>query len=149
MSEQDFDLVVVNSPLTDEIGEKLSCHIIEKGISQVVLIVKSDYYDEISSLVEDDGVITISKPINKSTLWFSLKLAKAAYSRMKKIQKENVKLVEKLEDIKIVSRAKSILISHLNMTEQEAHKHIEQEAMDARIRRRAVAERILRTYENK
>ncbi len=148
ISEQDFDLVIINSPLRDESGEKLSRHIISKEISQVILIVKSDYYDEVSSLVEDDGVITIAKPINRSMLWFSLKLAKVAHNRMRKIRKENSKLVEKIEDIKIVSRAKSMLISYLNMTEEEAHKHIEREAMDGRVTRRTVAEGILRMYEN-
>ncbi len=148
ISDQDFDLVIINSPLRDESGERLSRHIISKEISQVILIVKSDYYEEVSSLVEDDGVITLAKPINKSMLWFSLKLAKVAHNRMRKIQKENTKLVEKIEDIKIVSRAKSLLISYLNMTEDEAHKHIEREAMDSRVTRRAVAEGILRMYEN-
>ncbi len=148
ISEQDFNLVIINSPLKDESGEKLSCYIISKEISQVILIVKSDYYDEVSSLVEDVGVITLAKPINKSMLWFSLKLAKVAHNRMRKIQKENSELVEKIEDIKIVSRAKSLLISYLNMTEDEAHKHIEREAMDSRVTRRAVAEGILRMYEN-
>ncbi len=149
IAEQDFDLVVINAPLKDESGEKLSRPIISKEISQVILIVKSDYYEEISSLVEDDGVITLAKPINKSMLWFSLKLAKVAHGRMKKIHKENIKLIEKIEDIKIVSRAKSVLISYLNMSEDEAHKHIEREAMDSRNTRRAVAEGILRMYEIK
>ncbi len=149
ITEQDFDLVIINAPLKDESGEKLSRHIISKEISQVILIVKSDYYDEVSSLVEDDGVITLAKPINKSMLWFSLKLAKVAHNRMRKMQRENSKLVEKIADIKIVSRAKSLLISYLNMTEDEAHKHIEREAMDGRVTRRSVAEGILRMYENK
>ncbi len=149
ITEQDFDLVIINAPLKDESGEKLSRHIISKEISQVILIVKGDYYDEVSSLVEDDGVITLSKPINRSMLWFSLKLARVSHNRMKKIQKENSKLVEKIEDIKIVSRAKSVLISYLKMSEDEAHKYIEHKAMDGRITRRSVAEGILRMYEDK
>ncbi len=149
ISEQDFDLVIINSPLKDESGENLSRYIISREASQVILIVKSDYYEEVSSLVENDGVITVAKPINKNMLWFSLKLSKAAHGRMKKIHKENVKLIERIEDIKIVSRAKSVLISYLNMTEEDAHKHIEREAMDGRVTRRSVAEGILRMYDNK
>ncbi len=112
-------------------------------------MVKGDYYEEVSTLVEDYGVITVAKPINRSMLWFSLKMAKASHNRMQKIQKENTKLVERIEDIKIVSRAKSVLISYLNMTEQEAHKHIEREAMDGRLTRRAVAEGVLKLYDTK
>jgi AmiR/NasT family two-component response regulator len=146
--EQDFDLVIINAPLHDESGESLSRHVASKGISQVILIVKSDYYDEVSHIVEDYGVITIAKPVNKNLFWSALKLAKAAGNKLKTMQAENDKLTKKIEDIRIVDRAKCILISYLNMRENEAHKYIEKQAMDMRITKRDVAEGILKTYEN-
>ena len=54
----------------------------------------------------------------------------------------------KIEDIRIVDRAKLILISFMSMSEKEAHRYIEKQAMDLRVTRRAVAEGILKTYEN-
>ncbi len=146
--EQDFDLVVINAPLQDESGESLSRHIATKGISQVILVVKSEYYDEVSDVVEDYGVITIAKPINRNLFWSSLKLAKAAHNKLKLMQTENAKLIQKIEDIRIVDRAKCILISYLNMSESEAHKYIERQAMDTRTAKRTVAEGILKTYES-
>ncbi|WMJ23218.1 ANTAR domain-containing protein [Paludicola sp. MB14-C6] len=146
--EQDFDLVVINAPLRDESGESLSRHIATKGISQVILVVKSEFYDEISDVVEDYGVITIEKPINKNHFWLALKLAKAAQNKLKSMQVENTKLLQKIEDIRIVDRAKCILISYLNMSESEAHKYIERQAMDTRTTKRAVAEGVLKTYES-
>lgn len=145
---QDFDLVVINAPLRDESGESLSRHIATKGISQVILVVKSEYYDEVSDVVEDYGVITIAKPINKNLFWSALKLAKATQNKLKTMQAENNKLIQKIEDIRIVDRAKCILISYLNMSEEEAHKYIERQAMDTRMTKIAVAERILKTYES-
>lgn len=146
--EQDFDLVIINAPLRDETGESLSRNIAAKGISQVILVVKSEYYDEVSDKVEDYGVITIAKPINKNLFWSALKIAKAAQSKLKNMQVENTKLIQKIEDIRIVDRAKCILISYLNMNEAEAHKYIERQAMDNRMTKRAVAEGILKTYES-
>ncbi len=146
--EQYFDLIVINSPLQEETGEGLSQHIAANGISQVILVVKSEYYDEISSVVEDYGVITIAKPINRNLFWSALKLAKAAQNKLKIIKAENTKLIQKIEDIRIVDRAKCILISYLNMSEREAHKYIERQAMDMRTTKRAVAEGILKTYES-
>lgn len=145
--EQDFDLVIINSPLRDESGESLSRHIATKGISQVILVVNTQYYDEVSDMVEDYGVITIAKPINKNLFWSALKIAKATHNKLKTIQEENTKLIQKIEDIRIVDRAKYILISYLNMSEEQAHKYIERQAMDMRITKKAVAERILKTYE--
>jgi len=146
--EQDFDLVVINAPLKDESGESLSRHIAAKGISQVLLVVKSEYYDEVSANVEDYGVITVAKPINRHIFWSALKLAKAAGSRIRAVQAENEKLSRKIEDIRIVNRAKCMLITHIDISENEAHRYIEKQAMDMRITRRAVAERILEKYEN-
>ena len=146
--ERQFDLIIINAPLQDESGENLSKDIASKGISQVILIVKSEYYDPVSAVVENYGVITVSKPIDRNLFWTSLKLAKAAHIKLKAMQSENDKLLKKIEDIRIVSRAKCVLISCLNMSEDEAHKYIEKQAMDMRISRKAVAEEILNTYEN-
>ena len=146
--EQDFDLVVVNAPLRDETGETLSRQIAAKGISQVMLVVKSEYYEAVSAVCEDDGVFTVAKPINKAVFWSALKLTKVAQNRLKREQSENTKLKQKIEDIRVIDRAKCILISHMNMSEQEAHRYIEKQAMDVRSSKRVIAEGILKTHEN-
>lgn len=148
LMERDFGIIVVNAPLPDETGEALSRHIAQQGYSQVILMVASEYFDAVSAVCEDDGVLTIAKPINKSVFWSALKLARAAQSRLTRAQAENRKLKQKIDDIRIIDRAKCLLISHLNMHENDAHKHIERQAMDMRITKREVAERILKTYGN-
>ena len=52
-----------------------------------------------------------------------------------------------MEDIRVVNKAKWFLIEQLKMTEQEAHRYIEKQAMDSRVPRVRVAEDILKTYE--
>ena len=42
---------------------------------------------------------------------------------------------------------KLILMQHFGMTEKEAHKYIEQRAMESRSSRRAIAENIIKSYE--
>ena len=51
-----------------------------------------------------------------------------------------------MEEIRIVNRAKWLLISELKMSEEDAHRYIEKQAMDRCITRRAMAESIIRTY---
>lgn len=102
----------------------------------------------ISAVCEDDGILVISKPINKAVFWSALKLARSAQNQLKRIQDENSRLKQKIEDIRIIDRAKCILISHLGMSEQEAHRYIEKQAMDMRVARRVIAMGILKTYEN-
>ena len=55
-------------------------------------------------------------------------------------------LEEKMEEIRIVNRAKWLLISQLNMDEPQAHRYIEKQAMDRCVPKRRVAEEIISTY---
>ena len=146
--QEDFDLMVVNAPLHDEGGEDFSRHIASKGASQVILLVKNECFDFVSSACEDDGVFVIAKPVERAVFLSALSLVKSAQSRIKRIQDENAQLKKKIEDIRIIDRAKCILISIMKMNEQEAHKYIEKQAMDIRSTRRIVAEGILKLYEN-
>jgi len=144
--ERDFDLVVINAPLHDETGESFARHIASKEISQVILAVKSEHFDAVSAACEDDGVLTIAMPVNKTVFWNAFSLAKSVHNKIKRIQAENTHVKQKIEDIRIVNRAKYILITHLNLSEKEAHRFIEKQAMDMRSTKRAIAEGIIKTY---
>jgi len=146
--ERVFDLVIVNAPLRDESGEDLSRYIASISATQVILVVKNEYFDAVSAACENDGVLTISKPLNSSIFWSTLKIAGSAQSRLRRMQDENDKLKQRIEDIRIIDRAKFLLITYLNMSEQEAHRYIEKQAMDMRSKKRSVAEGILKTYDN-
>jgi len=144
--DQDFDLVIVDAPLADESGEDFSRNIVSKSLSQVILAVNSEHFDAVAAVCEEDGVLTISKPVNREVFWSALSLARSASTRIKRIQAENAKLKQKIEDIRLIDRAKLVLISYLKLSEQEAHRFIEKQAMDLRSSKRTIAEGILKTY---
>jgi len=148
LQKQNFDLVIVNSPLADESGESFSRSAASKGVSQVILLVNSESFNSVSAACEEDGVLTISKPVDKTVFWSALSIIKSVQGRIKKIQAENAQLKQKIEDIRVIDRAKCILISYMKMSEQESHRYIEKQAMDMRSSRRIVAEGILKRYEN-
>jgi len=144
---RDFDLIVIDAPLRDESGEEFARHIAVNSAVQVILAVKSEFFEAISAICENDGVLTIAKPVNKTVFWATIKLAIAAQNRLRRMYKENNQLKQKIEDIRIIDRAKCLLISHLSLSEKDAHKFIEKQAMDMRVSKREVAESILKTYD--
>jgi len=146
--EKDFNIVIIDAPLADESGESLARHIAVKDLSQVILAVNSEHFYAISDVCHRDGVLVISKPIEKNIFWSVISLAKSVSFKLKRMQDENAKLKQKIEDIRIIDRAKCMLISYLNLTEQESHRFIEKQAMDLRSTKRAIAEEILKTYAN-
>ncbi len=69
-------------------------------------------------------------------------------ARLLRLNAEKDTLQEKFDDMKLVNRAKLLLMERLKMTESEAHRYIEKQAMNTGSRRRQVAENIIRTYED-
>ena len=138
-----FDLIVVNAPLCDETGEKFACDVAAEPLSSVILIVRSEIYEEMSARVEEFGVFTVARPLNRQLFWSVLKLAGAARAKAGRLHHETEQLKIKLEDVKTIDRAKCALIQYLSMTEKQAHHFIEKQAMDRCVTRRSVAEEIL------
>ena len=98
--------------------------------------------------VEEQGVFVITKPINKSGFFDALRLVAAARKRLFGLTDENLRLRARIEELRLIDRAKCTLISVLNISEKEAHRTIEKQAMDLRLTKKQVAEHILRTYDN-
>ena len=146
-SQNEYGAVIVNTPLSDEFGHELAIHFAESSTSGILLLVKSELAEEEGGKVEDYGVVVVSKPVNRVYLHQAWKLVSASRRRMNGLQSENIKLRHKMEEIRVVDRAKCALIQYLNLTEPEAHRYIEKHAMDLRKPRLEIAKDILKTYE--
>lgn len=144
--EQSFDMVVVNAPLTDEYGTEFAIHAAEKSEAGILMLVKADLLETAAEQVEDYGVFTVPKPIQRQAVLQALRLAWATRARLRRLEQENRRLSEKLSELRAVSRAKWLLIEREHMTEADAHRHIEKTAMDSRRTRRQVAEDIIDKY---
>ena len=71
----------------------------------------------------------------------------AMTQRLRSLRVREYSLQRKLNDTKLVSRAKLLLMTRLQMSEAEAHRYIEKAAMDSGEGRREIALRLIRTYE--
>lgn len=146
-SSVDFDLIIINAPLSDENGVELSLNFAENTFAGIMLMVKNDYAEIIRARVESAGVGVVGKPVPVAEVMRFLRLLLSVHQRFMGMKRENNLLKNKLEEIRTVDRAKLVLIDALHMTENQAHKFIEKQAMDLRMTRKAVAEQIIKTYE--
>ncbi|MEA4988018.1 MAG: ANTAR domain-containing protein [Anaerovorax sp.] len=145
--DHSFDLCIINTPLSDEFGESLALDIVSDSITQVILIVKGELFEMVAEKAEINGIFTVARPIDQLNFWSVLRITNAVYHRLLNLKTENKRLMQSIEDMRLIDRAKCILIEYLNMSEEEAHKYIEKQAMDMRITKRVVSERILKTYD--
>jgi response regulator NasT len=144
----DFELIIIDTPLSDEYGDEFALHAAESTSAGIILITKTEVLYDMNEAVEDAGVFVLPKPISPDFFLQAVKLLYASRKRVLKLQDENKTLQNKLQEIRIVDRAKCVLIQYLNMTEQQAHRYIEKQAMDLRQSRAVTAENILKTYDN-
>lgn len=144
--EREFDIVIINSPLRDEFGTKLALDICQKSSAGVLLFVKAEHYSDIMSKVMQYGVLTISKPTSPSMIMQSVQMLCSTRERLRIMEKKSASVEEKIEEIRIINRAKCLLIEQLKMTESEAHRYIEKQAMDRCVTKRKIAENIILTY---
>lgn len=145
--ESDFDLIIIDTPLSDEFGSDFALEAAHKTMAGIILIVDQEKLYDINANVEDSGVFTLPKPASPLFFYQACKLLFASKSRLSKMQKQVQDLMTKLEETKIVSRAKCLLIEHLHITENQAHKKIEKEAMDTRQSRLVCAQNIIRQWQ--
>ena len=146
ITQCDFDLVLINAPAAGEKGPSLAFFAVENTSAAVILLIKSEIADETAAQVEAEGVLVLAKPFGRAMFSQTLRLGLAARRRMLGLRNENIQLQKKIEEIRIVDRAKCVLMEVLSLSEPQAHRYLEKEAMDRRITRREVAEQVLRTY---
>ena len=146
LSERDYDLLVVNTPLPDELGTQIGLDFAEQGSMSILYITPKEIFEEVLEQVTDQGIMVLPKPAPKGHIDKAVRYLTAMQNRFKKIQKKTVSVEEKMEEIRIVSRAKLLLVERRHLSEEEAHRMIGKEAMDHGISRRQVAEKLLTMF---
>lgn len=145
-AERTYDLVIINPPLPDDFGRKFAIDVASNKSTVVVLLIKDEIYDETYSKVMEHGVLTLKKPTSATVIVQALDWMRSMRERLRKMEKKAVSLEDKMAEIRIVNRAKWALIESCKMTEADAHRYIEKQAMDRCVTRREIAEGILQTY---
>lgn len=144
VGERNFNIVIVDSG--DGSDTDLAVNIAD-SYSTILLLVTNEHFDEISYRVEGYGVLTLIKPFEPFYFYNMIKVAIAVQYKVQTLSSQTVKLKTKMEEIRLVNRAKLLLVEKQGMTEQEAHRYLEKEAMDSGLKRIAVAENVIKKYQ--
>lgn len=146
LAEKTFDFVIINAPLPDDAGTRFAIDTCTTKQSAVLLLVKNDIHAGIHDRVAEYGVFTLPKPISKITMTHALNWLESARERLRQFEKKSISIEDKMAEIRLVNKAKWLLISELHMSEPDAHRYVEKQAMDRCVSRRCIAEEIIKTY---
>ena len=142
-TERTFNIIIADSG--DGYDTDFAINVAD-SYSTILLLVPNEHFDEISYRVEGYGILTITKPFEPFYLYNMMKIAIAVQYKVQVLSSQTTKLKVKMEEIKQVNRAKMLLMQNMNMSEQEAHRYIEKEAMDRGMKKTAISEEIIKTY---
>lgn len=145
LMRRSFDFIIINAPLPDEFGTRFAIDASQCPGSVVLLLVRSEVYEQTNAKVLSQGVFTLAKPTPAQTLQQGLKWMAAARERLRRLEKKASTVEEKMEVIRLVNRAKWVLIEKHHMSEPDAHRYIEKQAMDRCASRKEIAQEILLT----
>ena len=145
-AERSFDFVFVNSPLKDDVGVSFALDCSSLHGALVLFIAGSEIFADVSFKLSENGVFALQKPLSKQTLENSMRWMITAKNRINLLEKKTAKIEDKMDEIRLVNRAKWLLISNEGMLEPEAHRFLEKEAMNRCIPKAQLAKEVIEKY---
>ena len=138
----DLYLFDIEMPHVD--GLEAASQLADEGLRRPVVIVTG---------VEDDSLIDrsiatgvsayLTKPIGTRELNAAIGLAAARHAEFRQLEADVERVQQALEDRKLVERAKGLLMSALDLSEQDAFRRLQQTARERNLRLADVAARIV------
>ncbi|MCD7749933.1 MAG: ANTAR domain-containing protein [Oscillospiraceae bacterium] len=147
LNKSAFDVVVIDESVPSADGVKLGADAVNNGAAGVLLLAGPERFETTSSYAEAYGFMTLKSPVDPSLLRQSLNMMANVSDRLHQLESKAESLEAKMDEMRLVNRAKLILIQQFKMTEKDAHRFIEKNAMDRCVKRRVIAENIIRTYQ--
>lgn len=145
--DEDWDAIIINHPLMDEPGIELAHMAATETDAAVIMLMRSDASSLYAKRLSEDGMMVVEKPIMREALCSALSLVPYLQA-MKAANRKRIREMEKrIEELRIVGKAKCELARRGGMDEDTAHKLIEHRAMDMRVTLKDAALSILREME--
>lgn len=145
--ERPYELIVINAPLPDENGVGFALDAAEREGTLVIFTAPEELYLNMQETAADLGILMLPKPLPKGRMDKAIRFLIAVQNKMEGLRRKARFAEEKLEENRIVSRAKLLLMERRGMTEDEAHRLIGKEAMDQGISRGSAARQLLEELE--
>ena len=138
----DLVLMDVKMPIMD--GITAAEEIAKEQIAPVVLLTAFSQKELVDRAVDAGAMAYVVKPFTPNDLIPAIEVAMSRYEQIRALEKEVGTIRDQFETRKLVDRAKSLLITKMNLTEPEAFRWIQKTSMDRRLSMREVSDTIIK-----
>jgi len=125
-----LEVIVLAPPLPGSSLDVLAAEAVRATQAGVIVIV--DEWED-GRTAEGIGALLMKKPVSQSAFVQAIRHARAVYRRAELLLSENKRLHVRLDEVRLISRAKLLMMKRFSMTEEQAHHYLERQAMKERI----------------
>lgn len=141
------DLVVLDANLPGMGGLEVAKILEEEGMVPSLVVTARGGRDLIEQVKDSYFISFLVKPIRPQQLFTAVEQALANHERFSKLEQQLENLKKTLESKKVIERAKAILMHTKNMTENEAHRFLQQVSMKKRKSMKEIAMAVITAHE--
>lgn len=138
-----FGYIFISVPLENENGFELMTELRRRTDAHLIAIVREEAADAAAKRLADIGAFIVTKPVFKSSLMQAIRFCETHADNETIFRRRIAELEQQAEQNKKLSRAKLIVMTKEQISEDEAHRHIQKLAMDLRVTPAEVAEDII------
>lgn len=131
LDPDDFSVFFISLPLADESGIKLLDELAGKAEVPICAVVRPDIPEKAHNRLVKDNAYILKRPVSRSNMLLAAELLSSFYGKSAGMRARISELERKNDEIKLMSRAKLVLIETRGMTENDAHRYILRTAMNS------------------
>ena len=139
------DLVIMDVKMPKMDGIDAASIIAERRIAPVVILTAFSQRDLVERARDAGAMAYLVKPFGRKDLMPAVELAVSRFHELVALENEVAGLTDRLETRKTVERAKGLLMARHGLTEPEAFRWIQRNAMDRRTTMKVVAQAVLQS----
>lgn len=137
------DVVIMDARLPGAEGLEIARIVEEHRAAPVILLTAAHEQGVVGETATNWIFGCLVKPVEYTQLFMAIEIAIASYKKIVKLEEENKKLRQTLEERKLVERAKGLLMDARNMSERDAYKYMQRKSMDNCVPLARVARQII------
>jgi response regulator NasT len=124
------DVVIMDARLPGAEGLEIARMIEEHRAAPVILLTAAHEQELVEEAASTWIFGYLIKPVEDKQLFMAIEIAINSYKKIIKLEEENKKLRQTLEERKLVERAKGLLMEIKSMSERDAYKYMQRKSMD-------------------
>jgi response regulator NasT len=143
ISQKEPDVVIMDARLPGSEGLEIARIIEEHRAAPVILLTEAHEQDIVEATAPTWIFGYLIKPVEDKQLFMAIEIAIASFKKIVKLEEENKRLRQALEERKLVERAKGLLMEVKGMSEKDAYKYMQRKSMDNCVSIARVARQII------